>query len=56
MPGIVVLFVLPERIEDARWLTPEEAREARKAVDDDYAKREQTAHISVSQIFTHRYV
>jgi len=51
--GIVTLFYLPDRIEDARWLTQAEKLEARRHLDQEAVARTGRAHVSLKQIFTH---
>lgn len=54
--GIIVLLRLPEKVEDVSWLTSEEKRAARKALDEDLSQRKHKSSIEVSRIFFHPLV
>jgi MFS transporter, ACS family, tartrate transporter len=51
--GVIVLYLLPDRIEDARWLAPDEASAVRQVLDADLSARHKTARIPLRQVFHH---
>ncbi|OON42157.1 hypothetical protein BTJ39_03105 [Izhakiella australiensis] len=54
--GILVLFRLPEKIEDVKWLTSQEKQAARDALNVDLKQRENHSRVQVSRIFFHPIV
>jgi MFS transporter, ACS family, tartrate transporter len=51
--GLVVLLFLPDRVEDAGWLSPVEKQAARAALAADLASRKRTARVDLRQVFAH---
>lgn len=54
--GLIVLFRLPEKVEDVNWLTGEEKNVARQVLNDDLQQRTKKSSINVSGIFFHPVV
>lgn len=54
--GFAVLYLLPDRISEAKWLSAEQMKAAEAVIDADVRSREKTASVAVSKIFTHPHV
>ncbi|WP_202306779.1 MFS transporter [Dryocola clanedunensis] len=54
--GFIVLFRLPEKIENVGWLSEEEKKVARAVLDDDLSQRKKKSKVIVSRIFFHPMV
>ena len=54
--GILVFFRLPEKVEDAAWLSDREKNIARAELDADMASRQRKAKIELRHIFHHPWI
>ncbi|TKI05515.1 MFS transporter [Martelella alba] len=54
--GFIVLFRLPEKVEQVPWLTVDEKKAVRHVLDVDMRERRQTAKVALANIFFHPYV
>ncbi|HAV1831816.1 TPA: MFS transporter [Enterobacter hormaechei subsp. steigerwaltii] len=54
--GILVLLMLPEKVEDARWLSDKQKRVARQELDADVVNRKSRAKVELSHIFHHPWI
>ncbi|MGL4724572.1 MAG: MFS transporter [Scandinavium sp.] len=54
--GVLVLFLLPEKVADVRWLTPHEKAVVKQELDADIAQRKSKTTMKVSGIFHHPWI
>ena len=54
--GVITYFYLTNKVEDAKWLTPEERTWLSGVMAREAKLKEESAHLSLSQVFAHRRV
>ncbi|WMY72523.1 MFS transporter [Buttiauxella selenatireducens] len=54
--GLLVIFLLPDKVEDVKWLSVKEKAIARAELDADTASRKSKANVALSHIFHHPWI